>query len=656
MISKETINTIRETSRIEEVVGDFVNLKRRGVNMLGLCPFHDEKTPSFTVSPAKGIFKCFGCGQSGDPVKFIMEHEHFTYPEALRYLAKKYNIEIEETEETPEQKAEESLKESLFAVNQFAENYFIENLWHSDKGKAIGLSYFRERGFSDEIIQKFKLGYSFEEWDHLLKTAADNGYKPDYLKTVGLLTSGEKTVDMYRGRVMFPIHNLSGRVLGFGGRILKSNEKSPKYINSPESEIYNKSKSLYGIFFAKNAIVKHDKCYLVEGYTDVISLHQSGIENVVASSGTSLTTGQIQLIRRYTQNITILYDGDNAGIKASFRGIDMILEEGMNVNVVLFPDGEDPDSFSKKNSTEALQQFLLENQKDFIRFKAGILTKDAGDDPVKKASVIRDMVNSIALIPDGIARTLFVQQCSDMMHISEQVLYAELNKIRREKFKEKTRNDHTTSFSEEEYIPEEKLTAPRQDEKYKETYPGEAQEMEIIRLLLNYADMEFPYKYENDEGETVEQVIKVGDFVIHDLRTDEIEMLNPLYQLCYKEIEELIDNGKHNEVQSFFIQHQDDKLRNLAAGLLTLKHQLSNGWEEKYRIFTEREDMVIHKTVMQVLYRFKAVKLDYMIEGYMKKLNETTETEEITSILTTIRNLEDVKKQISHELSVVIWK
>lgn len=654
MISKDTIQTIRETARIEEVVGEFVNLKRRGVNMLGLCPFHDEKTPSFTVSPTKGIFKCFGCGQSGDSLKFIMEHEHFTYPEALRYLAKKYHIEIEESEETPEQKIEDQNKESLFAVNQFAENYFTDNLWNTEKGKAIGLSYFHERGFTDETILKFKLGYSPEEWDHLYKTALDQGYKTEYLKKVGLVTSGEKTVDMYRGRVMFPIHNLSGRVLGFGGRILKSNEKSPKYINSPESEIYNKSKSLYGIYFAKNAIVKNDMCYLVEGYTDVISLHQAGIENVVASSGTSLTIGQIQLIRRYTQNITILYDGDNAGIKASFRGIDMILEEGMNVNVVLFPEGEDPDSFAKKHSQDELRMFLIENRKDFIRFKAGVLSKDAGDDPIKKASVIRDMVNSIALIPDGIARTLFIQQCSEMMRVEEQVLYNELNKIRRQKLKEKNKNDN--SFNDQEFIPEEKLIAPRQVDKFKEKYPGEAQELEVIRLLINYAEREFPMKYENEEGELIEHIINVGDFVMNDIRTDEIEMIHPLHQLIFKEIEELIQQKKHTEVQTFFIQHQQDEIRNLVAGLLTSPHQLSEGWEQKYRIFTEREDMVIHKTVMQVLYRFKAVKLDEMIQNWMNKLNETTDHEELTSILTTIQNLEEVKKELSKELTVVIWK
>lgn len=654
MISKDSIQTIREAARIEEVVGDFVNLKRRGVNLLGLCPFHDEKTPSFTVSPTKGIFKCFGCGQSGDSLKFIMEHEHFTYTEALRYLAKKYHIEIEESEETPEQKVEDQNKESLFAVNQFAENYFINNLWNSEKGKAIGLSYFHERGFSDETILKFKLGYSSDEWDQLYKTALDKGYKTEYLKKVGLVTSGEKTVDMYRGRVIFPIHNLSGRVLGFGGRILKSNEKSPKYINSPESEIYNKSKSLYGIYFAKNAIVKNDMCYLVEGYTDVISMHQAGIENVVASSGTSLTNGQIQLIRRYTQNITILYDGDNAGIKASFRGIDMILEEGMNVNVVLFPEGEDPDSFAKKHSKDELRKFLIETRKDFIRFKAGILSKDAGDDPIKKASVIRDMVNSIALIPDGIARTLFIQQCSEMMKVDEQVLYNELNKIRRQKLKEKNKNDN--SFNEEEFIPEEKLIAPKQVDKFKEKYPGEAQELEVIRLLINYAEREFPMKYENEEGAFVEHIVNVGDFVINDIRSDEIEMIHPVHQLIFKEIEELIQQKKHHEVQTFFIQHPQDEIRNLVAGLLTSPYQLSEGWEQKYRIFTEREDMVIHKTVMQVLYRFKAVKLDEMIQNWKNKLNETTDYEELTSILTTIQNLEEVKKELSRELTVVIWK
>lgn len=653
MISKETIATIRETARVEEVVGDFVILKRRGVNMLGLCPFHDEKTPSFTVSPTKGIYKCFGCGQSGDSVKFIMEHEHFTYPEALRYLAKKYNIDIEETEETPEQKAEETYKESLFAVNQFAENYFMGNLWNSDKGKAIGISYFKERGFSEEIIKKFRLGYSFEEWDHLLKTAAEQGYKTEYLKTVGLLTSGEKTVDMYRGRVMFPIHNLSGRVLGFGGRILRSNEKAPKYINSPESEIYNKSRILYGLYFAKNAIVRNDTCYLVEGYTDVISMHQAGIENVVASSGTSLTTGQVQLVRRYTQNITILYDGDSAGIKASFRGIDMILEEGMNVKVVLFPDGEDPDSFSKKHSGEELKEFLRTHEKDFIRFKADILMKDAGDDPIRKAGVIKDMVSSIALIPDGIARTLFIQQCSDLMRVNEEILYSELNKVRREKLKQKGKKEDEPVM--DQPYREEK-TPLRQTEIRHPGYPGETQELEILRVLLNYGGIEFPYKYEDENGEMVEEPVKVGDFIVHDLQADEIEMLHPVHQLIFKDLCGLVLNGQHDQIQQHFINHTDDEVRNLAMGLITQQYHLSEGWESKYRIFTEREDMVLQRTVMHVLYRFKATKLEHMIESLKKKLADTTQPEEITSILTTVRNLEAVKKKLSDELTVVIWK
>lgn len=653
MISKASIDTIRETARIEEVVGDFVNLKRRGVNMLGLCPFHDEKTPSFTVSPTKGIYKCFGCGQSGDSVKFVMEHEHFTYPEALRYLAKKYSIELEETEETPEQKAEETLREALFAVNQFAENYFVDNLWNADKGKAIGLSYFHERGFSDEIIRKFRLGYSFEEWDHLLNTAKAQGYKAEYLKTVGLLTSGEKTVDMYRGRVMFPIHNLSGRVLGFGGRILKSNEKAPKYINSPESEIYNKSKILYGLYFAKNAIVKQDNCYLVEGYTDVISMHQAGIENVVASSGTSLTTGQVQLIRRYTPNITILYDGDNAGIKASFRGIDMILEEGMNVKVVLFPDGEDPDSFSRKKSKDELTEFLRASEKDFIRFKAGILMKDAGDDPIRKAGVIKDMVNSIALIPDGIARTLFVQQCSDLMHVDEQVLYTELNKVRRDRLRQKSRQE---GEPDEPLVVHEEKHRHTPPPEHPLTYPGEVQESEILRILLNYAHQDMIYRHENETGEMEEHTVNVGDFVVYDLRADDIEMLHPLHQSIYKDVCELVLGKRHAEIQDYFIHHTDDDVRNMAAGMITSPYQLSEGWEIKYRIFTEREDMVLYKSVMNVLYRFKATKLDQLIDDLKKKLRDATEPEEITSILTTVKDLEAVKKKLSDELTVVIWK
>ena len=418
MIDQPTIDRIHEAARIEEVVGDYVTLRRRGVNMLGLCPFHNEKTPSFTVSPAKGIFKCFGCGKGGNSVHFIMEHEQISYVDALKYLAKKYHIEVKERDLSPEEMQANNDRESMFLVNDFAQKYFTNTLHHHVEGKAVGLSYFHERCFRDDIIQKFQLGYCLEERDAFTKEALKSGYNKDFLVKTGLTIeytnseNGEKVppvggfrgADRFRGRVMFPVHSLSGKVLAFGGRVLKKDEKTAKYVNSPESEIYHKSNELYGIFFAKQAIVKHDRCYLVEGYTDVISMHQSGIENVVASSGTSLTPGQIRLIHRFTENVTVIYDGDSAGIKASIRGIDMLLEEGLNIKVLLLPDGDDPDSFARKHNASDFIEFVNQNSTDFIRFKTNLLLEDAGNDPIKRAGLIQDLVKSIAIIPNQIIR------------------------------------------------------------------------------------------------------------------------------------------------------------------------------------------------------------------------------------------------------------
>ncbi|MDG2433608.1 DNA primase, partial [Flavobacterium sp.] len=430
MISKATIDTVFETARVEEVIGDFVQLKRAGSNFKGLSPFSDERSPSFMVSPAKGIWKDFSSGKGGNSVAFLMEHEHFTYPEAIRYLAKKYNIEIEETELTDAEKANTDLRESMYLVSDFAKDYFYQTLLKSEEGKAIGLSYFKERGFTAETIEKFSLGYSPEAWDAFTKEALGKGYKLEFLESTGLTIPREdRPFDRFKGRVMFPIQSMSGRTLGFGGRILTNDKKAAKYLNSPESDIYHKSKVLYGIYHAKQAIAKQNNCFLVEGYTDVIQFHQSGIENVVASSGTALTPDQIRLINRLTKNITVLFDGDAAGLRASIRGIDLILEEGMNVKVCSFPDGEDPDSFAKKTSHDDLVAYLDENAKDFIQFKASLLMKEAKNDPIKKADLIRDMVVSISKIPDRIQREIYVQECSRIMDISEQVLQSTLAQL-----------------------------------------------------------------------------------------------------------------------------------------------------------------------------------------------------------------------------------
>jgi len=650
MITKETIEVIKETARIEEVVGDFVLLKRRGVNLLGRCPFHNEKTPSFTVSPTKGIYKCFGCGVSGDSIKFIMEHEHFSYPEALRYVAKKYNIPVEETEASPEFVEEQNAREALYAVNQFAENHFTKNLWTEEMGKAIGLSYFHERGFDDETIRKFKLGFAMEEWDYFLKAATEAGYKLEYLKTLGLVTSGERTVDMYRGRVVFPIHNLSGRVVGFGARILKTNEKAPKYINSPENEIYNKSKIVYGIFYAKSSIIKNNKCYLVEGYTDVISLHQAGVENVVSSSGTSLTTGQIELIKRYTPNITILYDGDAAGIKASFRGIDMILENGMNVKVVLFPNGEDPDSYARNHTQEELEEFILQNENDFIRFKAGILMKDTANDPILKAGAIKDIVNSIALVPDGILRTLYVQQCSDLMNVPEHTLNNELNKIRRELTRNKLRKE---GWQEEEIIPmPNEQNAPPQIEEI--VFSAQPKEKEVLRILLNYASELMQFEQMSEEGAIELVDTTVGNYITQDILTDEITFNNPLYQLIFDEVTELVALHKYEDLDKYFMHHTDDEVSKFCIDLLTQKHELSNNWLDTYNIVVSTEASNITKTVFNVLYNFKRAKLEEMIEDLKKKL--LVPDIDYTELMIDIRDKEQIKTSLSDQLSVVIWK
>jgi len=446
LIPKDTIDKIVEAARVEEVIGDFITLKKRGANLLGLCPFHGEKTPSFTVSPAKGIYKCFGCGKAGNSVNFIMEHESMTYPEALRYLAKKYNIEVVEKETTPEEQALQNERESLYIVSSFAQKHFSENLWTTDEGMSIGLGYFRERGFTDETIKKFQLGYSSEERKAFTRAALHAGYKADYMVKTGLSILSDRykseegeikidhLFDRYSGRVIFPIHNVTGRPIGFGGRILNNDKKLAKYVNSPQSDIYDKSKVLYGLYFAKKQIVQEDNCYMVEGYTDVISMHQAGIENVVSSSGTSLTVEQIKLVHRFTNNLTILYDGDYAGIKASFRGIDLILEEGMNVKVLLFPDGDDPDSYAKKHTGEEVRAFIKKNSLDFIKFKTNLLFEEAKNNPTQKAALIKEIIESIAIIPDAITRNEYITACSNMLHTDEQTLVFQVKNLR-----EKTR-------------------------------------------------------------------------------------------------------------------------------------------------------------------------------------------------------------------------
>ena len=638
MINHETIDNIIQTARIEEVIGDFVNLRRRGVNQIGLCPFHNEKTPSFTVSPAKGIYKCFGCGKAGNSVNFIMEHEHYTYPEALKYLARKYNIEVEEEEQTPEQLQELNEKESLLNLNLFAQQYFSRMLMESEEGKAIGLSYFKERGMRDDMVNKFQLGFSPGKWSAFSEHAIQQGYKKEFLLKTGLsIEKEDKLFDRFHGRVMFPIHSASGRVIGFGGRILGGDKSHAKYVNSPESEIYNKSKTLYGIYFAKNAIISKDSCLLVEGYTDVISMYQAGIENVVASSGTSLTHDQVRMIQRYTPNISILYDGDPAGIKASFRGIDMIVEQGMNVKIVLFPDGEDPDSYARKHHPTEVESFIAANAVNFILFKTRLLLGETQNDPIKKATLIKEIVNTIALIPDGISRSLYVKECSGLMGISEQVLMSELNKILRAKFK---KNSPETDPGPDVIPPEQITSEPQLDFDFDS---AEYQEREIIRLLLLYGHEVIQIKLNPDDAEEVP--VGVADYVVHDITHDDMTFEN----IHYKSIFEDYVHGVENDTipdRTSFLSNSNHEISTLAVNLVFTPYELSDNWF-KNNIMVTTEETRLQMHVMLALHAFKARKLDKMMSEARKKLAEATSPDEQASLMKTFHELKKQSVQIN---------
>jgi len=650
LIPKDTIQSILDAARIDEVVGDFVQLKRRGVNLLGLCPFHNEKTPSFTVSPAKGIFKCFGCGKAGNAVNFVMEHEKYSYPEALRYLANKYGIEIEEQEPSPEEKQLESDRDSLFSINDFARKFYTNTLFNSDEGKAIGLSYFLERGFREDIIRKFQLGFSPTAWDSFTKTALQNGYSEKYLVDSGLTISKDgKFYDRFRERVMFPIHNLTGKVIGFGGRILTSDKTKPKYVNSPESEIYNKSKSLYGIWLARSSIVARDNCYLVEGYTDVISLHQSGIENVVASSGTSLTTDQIRLIRKFTPNITILYDGDPAGIKASFRGIDMILEQGMNVKVVLFPDGEDPDSYARKHSSSDLDAFIATHADDFIAFKTRLLLDETKNDPIKKAGLIHEIIQTISLIPDPIIRPLYVRECSEIMQIAEQTLMNELNRLLRKK---KLKG---IDAEVQEQLPETPPVALPQEPAIDLT-DCSAQEFDIVRLLLCYGNQEMVIEQPEPEEPAAPAEplrIKVAGYICNDLRENQIAFDSPLYQRIFDEFAKGVDEDSLPD-ERFFTMNEDQELAALSIDVLSPKYELSPGWEE-IRIYVPAETDKLEETVSRAILSLINRKLTVMILENHKAMKELPkESEAWTDLLSRDIFLKQTRNEISRRLGRIL--
>ncbi len=652
MISRSTIDRVFESARVEEVIGEFVQLKKAGSNFKGLSPFTDEKSPSFMVSPVKQIWKDFSTGKGGNAVSFLMEHEHYSYPEALRWLAKKYNIEIEETEQTNEEKAQMNERESMFLVSKFAKDYFHDIMLNSNKGKAIGLSYFKERGFREETIKKFELGYCIDEWDNFTKAALAKGYDLKYLAATGLtIVKENKQFDRFKGRVMFPIHSMSGRILGFGGRILTADKKAAKYLNSPESDIYHKSKILYGIYQAKKEIAKQDNCFLVEGYTDVISFNQSGVENVVASSGTALTSDQIRLVNRLTKNITVLFDGDAAGIRASIRGIDLILEQGMNVKVVQFPEGEDPDSFAKSHSDTELKAYLENSAQDFINFKVSLLLKDSDNDPIKKAGVIRDIVTSISKIPDGIQREVYVQECARIMDISERVLFSELAQLLKKGIQDKSKaakkqNQHQQDPNQPppEYFLEQEqaqmgLVKGGQIASQKVDQLS-ILENEIIRILLLYGNEEIEFSEEiitvDDEGKetiaTRKYLNTVSAEIYLHLQEDEIEFTNPLFQEIYVEMIHQLNQSEKLEIDGL-INHKNIEIAKTVTSILMdeEKHQLSNWSSKNIEVKTALE--VMPKAVSDVIFNLRRILIDRLVNEFLEKGKEYSneEKEEIMS-------------------------
>ena len=654
MISKNTIDKVYEAVRVEEVIGDFVQLKRAGSNLKGLSPFSDERSPSFMVSPVKQIWKDFSSGKGGNAIAFIMEHEHFTYPEAIRYLAKRYSIEIEEIEQSNEQKEQANEKESLYLVSEFAQKYFHDILLNSEEGKAIGLTYFKERGFTLETIKKFNLGYSPEKWDAFSQEALGKGYLSEFLEKTGLtILNEEKRFDRFKGRVMFPILSVSGRVLGFGGRILKTDKKAAKYLNSPESEIYHKSKVLYGIFHAKQAIAKQDNCYLVEGYTDVIQFHQSGIENVVASSGTALTPDQIRLINRLTKNITVLFDGDAAGLRASIRGIDLILEEGMNVRVCTFPDGEDPDSFAKSHSHDEIVQYLSENAKDFIQFKASLLLKESANDPIKKAETIKDMVSSVAKIPDRIKREVYIQECARIMDISESVLFSTLaqllNKDKTEALIQAKNNQAPATLS----VVREEVPAIKVDSLF-------VIERKLIELLLLYGhlieefeDVLLSMNEENEIEYVTEKVsCKVHERIYLSLQEDEVEFSHGLFKEVYEYLILYFQQNETVEINQLLAQ-MPVHLHEEVAGILMLEDRENlHNWEAK-QIIVKQKDKSVAQNVTETILTLRRFLVNRLIDSLRQGLVENPEMDSF-EVLTSVKDYTELIKIFSNRLGRVL--
>lgn len=645
MIDHATVERIIDAAEISDVVSDFVSLRKRGVNMLGLCPFHNEKTPSFTVSPAKGIFKCFGCGKGGNSVNFIMEHENLTYPEALKWLARKYNIEIVEKEETEEEKQQKDERESMMIVSSYAQKYFSNYLWEEKEGRTIGLSYFKERDFRDDILKKFEVGFAPDGKTPFTDAAQREGYQIQFLESTGLTIKRDNWLrDRFAGRVMFPIHNLAGRVIAFGGRILKDDKNTAKYLNSPESDIYHKSRALYGIFQAKREITKSDKCYLVEGYTDVLSMHQAGIENVVASSGTALTPDQIRLVKRFTPNLTIIYDGDEAGIKASLRGIDLVLEEGMNVKVLLLPEGEDPDSFAKKMGSSEFINYIHENETDFIQFKTRLLLEKTSNDPIAKARLISDVIRSVSVIPDTITRSVYIKECSNLLGVTEDILYAE---VRKQKSKQ------TEEFRKKEFrnMERARAAAPKA-EPQKNATPGTKltiEELEFLRYLIRYSK----HPFAEAEGENPREVvhISVAEYMIHELEKDDLVSEHPVFVAIFDEVANLIDS-EDTDVWKYFLHHPDNKISQTATHLLSEKYIESKRWT-KAGAYMESEEDVLEWLIPKIVNEYKFRKIRLMqddIEKKIQKVSAENDFDSLFDLLNTMTNLKKVEKVLSKEL------
>lgn len=659
MIDKGTIDRILDTANIVDVVSEFVTLKRRGVNYVGLCPFHDDRTPSFYVSPAKNICKCFACGEGGTSVHFVMKHEQLSYPDALRFLAKKYHIELNERELTEEELQVQNDRESMLIVNNWAQKHFETLLHQHDEGRSIGLRYFKERGFREDVIKKFGLGYSLDQWDELYQSATKSGYKQEYLEKTGLIIVHEsgKISDRFRGRVLFPVHSLSGKVVAFGGRILKKNDRAAKYVNSPESEIYHKSNELYGIYFARQQISKQSKCFLVEGYTDVLSMHQAGLENVVASSGTALTSGQIRLIRRFTENITVIYDGDSAGINAALRGIDLLLEEGMNVKVVLLPDGEDPDSFAKSHSSSEFLSFVSENEVDFINFKVDLLLKEAGEDPIKRAGIVSDVARTIAIIPNNIVRSFYVKLCAPLLKVQEQLLVVEVRKLLRKKEEERQVKDKrgatASSLNANQTTPDSvqdqsALGSMAVEALKRQSSPFYSYEEVLMRYVVRYGER-IIYRVEDEKQETT-YTYNVAEFVQNELTRDDLHFFTPLYKQM---LEEVVSQSRKEgfSASRYLLAHTDSEISRCAANLLSEKYQLSKLHSRYKEIETEEQNL--NSLLIHGLYTFKDAYIMYKInevQEKIKKAQSENNIDEVVELMTQVSTLNEIKSVLNKQL------